>query len=601
MNVRLPDDWISAYHDGELTPSEREEADRQLETSPAARAELESYRELSRRIGALPIDAAPGELRHAVMLQTERTLLIPETEAAAVHVPSGLAVRHVRRWQMTGVVTAAGLLIAVTLWTAVDVSRRNSDEKSLSVVAKSELPAANLAVDAHPAESNAIGDASLTGPYMGAISNSMVFDGNEIASDETLSVDVAMRGSESMQPVRGQSLSQAVRRELLQNPQLLGQMFYYFPSNDDQVAVVEMTVVDVRKSAGQLQVLLSQNAVLPEQVRVNDGDSLRAVETSAKDEPDGVSDSSSDVEYGYSEELIAVFVQATPEQLAATVRELDLNADVVNFSLHPPLQANVAQLASGDTQVWKQLDESLMQPSEGETEFTDDSSDVREVREPIATKTSDGVVGDKTNADRIASDSRVAKSQTNRLQNNNGEGDSQPLAMRKSKVQPVEPAKLPSTGVNADFDADVAIALKPGETRNSLGVETVQAARDARAGLSYQMVLPVPAESLLSQRSQKERLRRPIVRSQAKAKYDKATQAATRDSEHVFDDAVTAKKPSFAVLAETQQSSSAEAMSEVESSPALPEVRVLFVFTHPRHAIIPESSGQKKIDRGHRK
>ena len=68
MNERSSEDLISAYLDGELTPSEREAVERLLETSAEARQELEAYQALSGLLHELPRQRAPAGVcrcRHA--------------------------------------------------------------------------------------------------------------------------------------------------------------------------------------------------------------------------------------------------------------------------------------------------------------------------------------------------------------------------------------------------------------------------------------------------------------------------------------------------------------------------------------------------------
>ena len=58
MNECQQSEKVSAYHDGEMPASSRQEMERHLEQCPRCQAELEELRELSASLGALPIPQA---------------------------------------------------------------------------------------------------------------------------------------------------------------------------------------------------------------------------------------------------------------------------------------------------------------------------------------------------------------------------------------------------------------------------------------------------------------------------------------------------------------------------------------------------------------
>lgn len=500
MNVRLPEDWVSAYYDGELTPSDRDEAERHLQESPAARAELESYTELSRLLRALPVDTAPAELRHAVMLQAERSLLIPETEAVRPAATSELPLASApspRRWQHTGAVVAATMLIATTLvlWNnaprPLPVSPHVPEMADIGRQAEPLPDASTLEMHPSPIAGSAMVDEAPAGAAMATVRNT-------IESPDAVS-GIELQDGGEMQRATQLSLNEVLIELMNRHPHLLGQMIYYFPS-DDEVAVVELTVVDVRRSAGQLQVLLQQN-----EVELGEG-GLAALVGEKKEHFKAAGDAMSqarrkDAE-GAGDDLFAVYVQATPEQLAATVHELGLNTSVVDLALHPPLQANVDQLAAGDAQAWEQLDEFLA---------LDDAAASR-------------VRSEKVDEQQIVTAKKSAETDKERI--------------------------------------DVAANHKS-RHRAPLGEREAVARRKARVQNSYQIVVPVPATRKPAPRGDARRaLPHPAVPSHV----------VDRDS----DAPVEAEKPFFAL---TEKAYARQA-----------EVKVLFVFTRPRHAIEPTES-----------
>ncbi len=62
MSSHFSDEQISSYFDGEVTPEERAEIERLLETSLEARREFDDYKRLSALLKDLPVESAPRYL-----------------------------------------------------------------------------------------------------------------------------------------------------------------------------------------------------------------------------------------------------------------------------------------------------------------------------------------------------------------------------------------------------------------------------------------------------------------------------------------------------------------------------------------------------------
>lgn len=97
---------LSAYLDDEVTPQDRAKIEAWLASDPAARAELESLRRVSRAVGALPRAAAGMDLADRVISQVEREALLTHREKPRS--------RPIRGW-LVGLSTAAMVLIAATI------------------------------------------------------------------------------------------------------------------------------------------------------------------------------------------------------------------------------------------------------------------------------------------------------------------------------------------------------------------------------------------------------------------------------------------------------------------------------------------------------
>src|SRR3990172_2218102 len=84
MNEKIPEDLLSAYFDGEVTPAERAQVEARLKGARPARHEREQSRRISslvREMGETPA-RAPSEFRAAVLHDIERQMLLgPPSQA----------------------------------------------------------------------------------------------------------------------------------------------------------------------------------------------------------------------------------------------------------------------------------------------------------------------------------------------------------------------------------------------------------------------------------------------------------------------------------------------------------------------------------------
>ncbi len=76
MNEKFSDEMISAYLDGELSQSERAVVEQHLESSDEARQELDDFRSLSAAIRGVPHPPLPVDFAEQVMRQAERRALL---------------------------------------------------------------------------------------------------------------------------------------------------------------------------------------------------------------------------------------------------------------------------------------------------------------------------------------------------------------------------------------------------------------------------------------------------------------------------------------------------------------------------------------------
>jgi hypothetical protein len=350
MNSQVPDELISAYFDGEASPEERAVVERLLASSEDAQRELSETAKLSALLHSFPRESAPAELIGNVLRQTER--MATPVQAAAVAAP--VPVRNVWRDWKAGFVgaavtaTAMGLVIALTSPSAeqaakhLAMSTAASDSASVSSLeAKKDMPLAAMDdqsgdLDRHAkagsagtelAEAEAIHPAGKADPSPSArlvaprAMKAAALKSQSPAMSPELVVDAAALPAPvaTKAPAEEQSL---VLNELGQtNDEFLqsvskGEVVALMPKAADpnsNVAVVYLEVVDINRSADQIQVLLKKNSIAP-----------RSVKKDGEASPD---------------DLVVIYLEAPGEKLANTLKDVDRHRDLfVKWSPQAPLQ-----------------------------------------------------------------------------------------------------------------------------------------------------------------------------------------------------------------------------------------------------------------------
>lgn len=239
MSTPFPEELLSAYLDGELTPREREEVERHLDDSPDVREQLDELAEVSRRVQSLSHPEAPLGLHEQILARVQDGGS-PHADASRPDSPEPVASSSPSPARPSGTswrwsVTAACVLLVVAV-----VQIRRDD------------PAEHLAV------------------HDGAVPLEMSAEEAEL-----LGLPVSVNGvtyaprdgsAESQQPVvRVVSLNKNQIQEKLQRlgrTPREGNTLAYLDHSGEVPLLIEFTVVDVVESMGQVQVLLrNQQAV----------------------------------------------------------------------------------------------------------------------------------------------------------------------------------------------------------------------------------------------------------------------------------------------------------------------------------------------------
>ncbi|MDB5346747.1 MAG: hypothetical protein JWP89_5124 [Schlesneria sp.] len=352
MNSQVPDELISAYFDGEASPEERAVVERLLVSSDEAQRELSETAKLSALLHSFPRESAPAELIGNVLRQTEQ--MATPVQATTVATAAPVPVRNVwRDWKagfVGAVVSAAamGLVIALTN-PSVDHAAKHvfmgpaeSDSTSVSgLEAKQDMPLAAMDdqsgdLDRHAktpsagtelAETEAIHPAGKQGPSQAVrmvaprAMGAAMLKSQSPAMPAKIAADAVAPPSPvaDTAPAEVQSL---VLNELGQtNDEFLqsvskGEVIALMPKAADpnsNVAVVYLEVVDITRSADQIQVLLKKNSIAP-----------RSFKKDGEASPD---------------DLVVIYLEAPGEKLANTLKDVDRHRDLfVKWSPQAPLQ-----------------------------------------------------------------------------------------------------------------------------------------------------------------------------------------------------------------------------------------------------------------------
>lgn len=343
MNERIKDELLSAYFDGEATPTERETVELWLAASPEAQQELAEYRQLSQLLRGLPHESLPPDFAAQVMFQAERRTLFPSQPAAAASkLASGQPASRFPRWLKFAaplVATAALVVVVVKLLPnnrGPNRAGRQLAENSRPVARDERAPEAaalrtsplgggGAKVESAQADSNGVlGERLLDGS--GRAGNGFVLGKNEghanngiqaadgaqstlVVSDESKRFAAPSSGSTEVVVLkRADALAEEsvtfLNRDGRQPEFKVGEVVEALEKSGDNVVVVKLWVVDTRRDLNKLRALLARNDI-PEVPQQN----LAAGEQPGLRDPQ-------------SGNLIAVLVEATTEQISSAFAEL---------------------------------------------------------------------------------------------------------------------------------------------------------------------------------------------------------------------------------------------------------------------------------------
>ena len=138
---------LSAYVDGELTQAERTTVETQLAIDPAAQREVEEFRRLSGMIQTLPRPALPTDISAQVLERAKAVRLAAEVEPVRPEITIG---RSWHGWLWAGAALAAGLLIMAFLPNDPREIPKRTTTASAPADTREEIPEMRAARNAEP-------------------------------------------------------------------------------------------------------------------------------------------------------------------------------------------------------------------------------------------------------------------------------------------------------------------------------------------------------------------------------------------------------------------------------------------------------------------
>ena len=397
MNLQVPDELISAYFDGEVTPDERAEVERLLESSTELRQQLDETSKLSALLHSFPRESAPRDLTANVQKRVDAAALPTSTPLSSPQLKNWR-----REWTAFGagiLATMASLLAMMTLYESPLFPKSDHNRESLRTAQTTHsLPQAEAEslgrftkmvlndAPSEPAE-DPVALKRMAAPAMplsGATSTL-----SELAADSTVAVQDASGGSsgaqakeklnyvEKPESVDGVLADNGSERSPLQtnffNENNQGDLnansiqsqtqdeFLWSISNGDvvvskiadpsnTVAVVDLTVVDIDRGADQLKVLLQKRSV--QQVNESNGSpTRRRLETMQLADQKKSLEKSDTPETARSDEFEVFYVRAPGDQLASMIDDLMKNHPDLyrNWTPQPPIELPVSATSTAET------------------------------------------------------------------------------------------------------------------------------------------------------------------------------------------------------------------------------------------------------------
>ena len=342
MNLPVPEELISAYFDGEVTPEERSQVEHWLETSPEFRQQLDDTSKLSALLHSFPREVAPPELASHVQKHVLNAVIESPPKVSA---PS----RSFRReWTAFGVgilATMASLLMFVRLNPQPRMVRYGMETVSLGE--KTSLIRSKSLAETAPTEVNlADSDAVQLRSYQDEPSkqeNWNVVDSPEAKelSSAKDAAPVKLSMASNSNDFNFNAFQNQVQEDFLLNLNNGDVIVPKVADPDNTVAVVGFIVVDMIRDSSDLKLVLQKRAVT--ELDHTEGLNRRNMEQNNK--RDSASKENSDKATG-NDDLQVFFVRAPGDQLAGAIDEFRKNHPDLNWVPQMPIELPSTSVAN---------------------------------------------------------------------------------------------------------------------------------------------------------------------------------------------------------------------------------------------------------------
>lgn len=293
MNDKPVNSLISAYHDGELTATERAEVDQLLATSPEARAELEAYRQVSRLLREAGRPALDRDLTPVVMQTIEQQMLLP-------HAAQPLRSRQANWTKWAAVVAAVAMCLIVVV--GINLQR---DPQAPVVVKNNPVTPDVKPVEVQPKDRDKDG-------------NAVVIAKNDATDVKPIDVGLA---PEDLPLDVIENLKKAVP----------GKIVRYLKQSGPDVTVFHLMVLDVQPGLESLQMILSAQQISGPQEKNGEVGVMAVYVQANQDQMDKV---------------IAELIREEQKQFVALAVQPSVKADVVQKVMKgDPSEATSRQVA----------------------------------------------------------------------------------------------------------------------------------------------------------------------------------------------------------------------------------------------------------------
>jgi|GEM_PF-2067913 len=323
MNHQVPDELISAYFDGEVTPSERAQVEQLLESSTELRQLLDDTSKLSALLHSFPREAAPSELAANVQRQIEA-----KTPPAIPVLP---AKRHSLRREgfafASGIIaTAASLMIYVTTHQGhpMGITEALPDGTTQSEMSKSSEADSTPALKSSKFAPNAK-DAEQMVAVSGVTQLQEGVDEMNSALGQMMPADQADFG---MGTIDNNAFEPPTPEKYWDSLQSGDVVVVLDPTN--HVAVMQLAVVDREKTAEGLKLLFHKHAVNPVDRELSGPQLVSNPESKLTKESGAASD-----------DLFVMYVRASKTQLGEAISELKKNPQLY-VKMEPQLPVEIA-------------------------------------------------------------------------------------------------------------------------------------------------------------------------------------------------------------------------------------------------------------------